>query len=137
MTSAPPQTLKVRTFKTGPYEPFHKMRLPIDTSSHEAPTLLIFSAFFKMRSLTFTCAKHTLVKVRKSKCLTRARTMMAPLTLSLDPQLSRARARGRAGGRLCYLCHSRAKDQARACRICRLCSLMARLMAIDRRSEKW
>ena len=125
MTSAPPQTLKVRTFKTGPYEPFYKTRLPIDTSSHEAPTLLIFSAFSKMRSLNFTCAKHTLVKVRKSKCLMRARE---------DGPLQPSQSRPASRARRCLMRHLRALGRARACRLCRL---MARLMAIDRRSEKW
>lgn len=117
-----PRALKVITLKTGSYEPLLKMKLPIDLSGREVLTLLIFRALFKVRSLTLTCAKHTLVKVRKSKCLMRARED-GPLQPSQSRPASRARLR--------------LSKVLTLTRVCRACRLMARLMAIDRRVEKW
>ena len=118
----PSRALKVITLKTGPYEPLLKMKLPIDLSGREVLIPSILRALFKMRYLELTCAKHTLVKVRKSKCLMRARED-GPLQPSQSRPASRARLR--------------LSKVLTLTRVCHLCRLMARLMAIDRRVEKW
>lgn len=106
--AAPLHDRNNQTLITPPPEPQSETPLPRSLLSFKVPTTLIFRALSKVRSLELTCAKDTLVKVRKSKCLTRARDARALSvlqTLSPNPQLSRARARGRAGGRLCHLRH--------------------------------
>lgn len=118
----PSRALKVRTFRTGSYEPLLKMRLPIDLSGHEVPIPSILRALSKGAHLELAFVKGYLLKPRLKNPLTRAHVIRS----YWSPQ-SRPASRARC----CLMRHLRTLGRARACRLCRL---MARLMAIDRRA---
>ena len=120
---------------TPPPEPQNETPLPRSLLSFKVPTTLIFRALSKVRSLELTCAKHTLVKVRKSKRLTHTREdgLTQPHQRS---SLSFARVPVWA---LCAMSSRQASSlgRARTCLTCQIMTLLARRMSIDRRAQKW
>jgi len=95
-------------------------------------------SFLQNRVSKLTFDNKGLVKVRKSRFVTRARVIGLTRQRRRSP-LARARTP------VCAICamssrQPSALDRARACLICRasdLPELLARLMAIDRRAKKW
>lgn len=126
----------------GPFSRFLSPALPsvspkADHQERLAPlSFLQNRAQSRLSELTFH--NNCLVKVRKSRFVTRARV------IGLTSQ-RRRRSLARARSLVCAICamNSRqpsALDRARACLTCRasdLPELLARLMAIDRRAKKW
>jgi hypothetical protein len=133
--AAPLHDRNNQTLITPSPEPQSETPLPRSLLSFKVPTTLIFRALSKVRSLELTCAKHTLVKVRKSKRLTRAHDdgLTQPhrgssLTFARVPVWA-----------LCAMSSRQASPlgRARTCLTCQIMTLLAHRMSIDRRPQKW
>ena len=116
-----------QTLITPPPKPQSETPLPRSLLSLKTPTTLILKALSKVRYLELAFDTDTVLKVRKSKCLTRARddglTQPHQRSSTTDPHLQRSRARARGRAPVCAICaissrQPSALGRARACLIC-------------------